>query len=288
MKQLAPAVWTHSIDAEGFPTRAALVITPQRAIVVDTLASPGDMQPVVEFLAAEAGDRHRVVVNTHHHWDHTFGNAAFGGSDIVAQHECPRLLMLDLELGLELQSGGSYRDGAEGVGHGGGGEGEHRVPPPEGVPLPNLTFGDRLVYRDRDASSGVHLIHTPGHSEDSLVAFLSESRILVAGDTLEWPLPNFSQRDCRDVWLSTLRRLRQLRAELIVPSHGPTMDEQLIAANEKYIDGVYEAVSEAKGRGAGRDDLDLPAQRFLARGAVIDDVYAAVHRENLLWAYDEA
>ena len=33
-----------------------------------------------------------LVVNTHHHWDHVFGNAAFAGADIVAQRGCPRLI----------------------------------------------------------------------------------------------------------------------------------------------------------------------------------------------------
>jgi len=46
-------------------------------------------------------------------------------------------------------------------------------------------------------------------------------------------------------------------------------------------------VAAAKSSGVGRDELDLPVERFLAEGVVVDDVYAAVHRENLLWAWDE-
>ena len=55
MQQLAPDVWAHSIDAEGFPTLSAVILTARLAIVVDTLTGPRDMDPVVEFLAAEAG-----------------------------------------------------------------------------------------------------------------------------------------------------------------------------------------------------------------------------------------
>jgi glyoxylase-like metal-dependent hydrolase (beta-lactamase superfamily II) len=263
MKELAPGVWSHVIDAEGFPTLSAVVFTPRLAIVVDTLTGPAEAAPVADFLASEAGERRVVVVNTHHHWDHVFGNAAFGGADIVAQRGCPRLIQA------ELQSGDESR----------------RLPPAEGVPLPNLTFGDRLTYVDDGAS--VHLIHTPGHSEDSLVVFLTESRLVLGGDTVEWPLPNLCQRDGGDEWVRTLRQLKQLPVDLIVPAHGPAMDKQLIDANERYVSGVYEAVAAAKSAGAGRSEMDLPVERFLAAGVAVDEVYAAAHHENLLWAWDE-
>lgn len=263
MKQLAPAVWAHVVDAEGFPTLSAVVLTARLALVIDTLTGPAEVAPVADFAAHEAGGRRVMVVNTHHHWDHVFGNSAFAGADIVAQRACPRLIQADLR----------------------GGDESRRLPPSEGVPLPNVTFGDRLTYTD-DAGAA-HLIHTPGHSEDSLVVFLPESHLVLAGDTVEWPLPNFGQRDGAEEWVRTLRRLKQLPADLIVPAHGPAMDKRIIDANERYIGGVYEAVAAAKASGAGRGELDLPASRFLAAGVEVDDVYAAAHHENLLWAWDE-
>jgi glyoxylase-like metal-dependent hydrolase (beta-lactamase superfamily II) len=263
MRQLAAGAWTHTIDAEGFPTTVAVVLTDRRVIVVDTLMSPQDVAPVLDLLAAEAGDRRLIVINTHHHWDHVFGNAAFAGADIVAQRGCPRLISAQIQ------------GGAESL----------RLPPPEGVPLPSITFGDRLSYVDDDEA--VHLIHTPGHSEDSLVVFFAKRRLLIGGDTVEWPLPNFGQRDGGEEWVRTLRQLKQLPVDLVVPSHGPPMTKEIVDANERYVSGVYVAVAAAKASGVARGDLDLPAARFLADGVVVDDVYAAAHRENLLWAWDE-
>ena len=264
MKQLAPDVWTHGIDAEGFPTLSAVILTPRRAVVVDTLTGPGEMAPVVEFLAAEAGDRRVLVVNTHHHWDHVFGNAAFAGEDIVAQRACPRLIAGGAAERRRVAAGCRRRRGSR----------CRTSPSATGSPTPT-------------AGESVHFIHTPGHSEDSLVVFLVESRLLFGGDTVEWPLPNFGQRDGRDEWVRTLRQLKQLPADLVVPAHGPAMDKQIIDANERYVAGVYEAVAAAKASGGRRGELDLPAERFLAEGVVVDDVYAAAHRDNLLWAWDE-
>jgi len=263
VEQLTTNVWVHRIEAEGFPTVAALALTPSRAFVIDTLIRPQDMRPVLELLDERAGARRTVVINTHHHWDHVYGNAAFRDSDIVAQRACPRLMLAQ----------GSTAD--------------ESVPlqPPEGVPLPTITFGDRLTYVDEPET--VHLIHAPGHSEDSLVVFLAGARLLFAGDVLEWPLPNLAQRDAKDTWMHTLRQLTQLPVDLIVPSHGPAMGKALIDANERYIGAVYEAVAAAKQAGAGRNDLDLPAAAFLGDDVVLDEVYEDVHRGNLVWAWDE-
>jgi glyoxylase-like metal-dependent hydrolase (beta-lactamase superfamily II) len=183
--------------------------------------------------------------------------------DIVAQRACPRLITAELQ----------------------GGDESLRLPPSEGVPLPNITFGDRLTYVD--AGETVHLIHTPGHTEDSLVVFLTQNRLLFGGDTVEWPLPNFCQRDGREEWIKTLRQLKQLPVDLVVPAHGQAMDKQIIDANERYVAGVYEAVAAAKASGVARGDLELPPSAFLGDGVLVDEVYEAAHRDNLLWAWDE-
>jgi glyoxylase-like metal-dependent hydrolase (beta-lactamase superfamily II) len=263
MEQLTADTWVHLVDAEGFPTVAGVVFTRTRAFVIDTLMSPQDTTPILDLLTERAGGRRTVVVNTHHHWDHVYGNAAFPGVDIVAQRACPRLISAQITTTDESVP----------------------LPPPEGVPLPAITFGDRLTYSDDPET--VHLIHTPGHSEDSLVVFLAGARLLFAGDTLEWPFPNFAQRDGKDVWIHTLRQLKQLPVDLIVPSHGPAMARALIDANERYVDAVYRAVAAAKDLGAGRNDLDLPATAFLDDGVIVDEIYAEVHRGNLTWAWDE-
>ncbi len=78
-----------------------------------------------------------------------------------------------------------------------------------------------------------------------------------------------------------------VRLEPLVPAHGPAMDKRIIDANERYVGGVYEAVAAAKAAGAGRGELDLPAERFLSAGVIVDYVYAAAHRENLRCAWDE-
>ena len=263
MEELTRNVLVHRVVAMGFPTASVLVVTATRAFVVDTLTRPQDMDPVLAALAERAPGRRRVVVNTHHHWDHVYGNAAFLTSDIVAQRSCPRLM--------EAQA----QSISESVPR----------PPREGVPLPTVTFGDRITYLGDDES--VHLIHTPGHSQDSIVVYLDAARVLLAGDTLEWPLPTFTERDGHEAWIRTLRQLKQLPAEIVVPSHGPAMGKELIDANERYLSGVYEAVAEQKRQGVSRKQVLVPATDLLGPDVRLDEVYADAHQANLEWAWDE-
>jgi cyclase len=263
MEELTRNVLVHRVVTMGFPTASVLVVTATRAFVIDTLTRPQDMDPVLAALAERAPGRRRVVVNTHHHWDHVYGNAAFPTSDIVAQHSCPRLM--------EAQA----QSISESVPR----------PPREGVPLPSVTFGDRITYLSDDES--VHLIHTPGHSQDSIVVYLDAARVLLAGDTLEWPLPTFAERDGQEAWVRTLRQLKQLPAEVVVPSHGPAMGKELIDANERYVSGVYEAVAEQKQQGVRRQQVVVPASDLLGADVRLDEVYADAHQANLEWAWDE-
>lgn len=261
MEQLRQHLYVQHVVAMGWDIVNAVVITPARVFIFDTSVSPQAMQPVRLLVARFAGTRRVTVVNSHHHWDHVYGNAEVADLDIVAHRTCPRLI--------DAQSSTTRAD----------------VPlePPEGVPLPTVVFGDRLTFRDPGGT--VHLIHAPGHSEDSIVLYSDEERILLAGDTLEWPLPTLAQRDCRDVYIHTLRQLKQLSPSVIVPGHGKAMGKPLIDANERYISDLYEAVAEAVQRGVPRHELDLPAERLLPADTVVSDVYRGVHDENIAWAY---
>jgi glyoxylase-like metal-dependent hydrolase (beta-lactamase superfamily II) len=263
MEQLREHLFVHHVQAMGFDVADAVVLTPKRVYVFDTSVSPQAIAPVRAYIDELGADRQVLVVNSHHHWDHVYGNASFAEYDIVAQRACPRLLHAQKTTAMD------------------------DVPPEpsEGVTPPTITFGDRLAFSD--GSNTVHLIHTPGHSDDSIVLYLDNDRILLGGDTVEWPLPCFTQRDCRDIYIRSLRLLKQLPLDLVVPSHGPAMGKPIIDANERYVTTLFEAVEEAAKKGVSRHEMDLPPERFLPEGVVLDETYRRAHADNVAWAYDE-
>jgi glyoxylase-like metal-dependent hydrolase (beta-lactamase superfamily II) len=133
----------------------------------------------------------------------------------------------------------------------------------------------------------VNLIHTPGHTEDSIILYIPEQQVLLGGDTVEWPFPALAQRDGGEVFLKTLRQLNQLSVRQVVPAHGPVMGKEIIDANQRYIEDLYRAVRAVKRAGVHRADVDLAAETFAADGAEINETYRAMHRENVEWVYDE-
>jgi len=263
MQQLTDTVFVHQVEVAGFGVACALVLTARRAVVFDTLTGPDDLGPVKAFLDQHREGRRVLVVNSHHHWDHVYGNAAFADDDIVAHRSCRKLM-----------ASRSYTE-----------DESIPLPPAEGVPLPTITFGDRVTFADDGGT--LHLIHTPGHSEDSLVAYHEEARLLLAGDTLEWPLPNLCQRDGFASYVRTLRQLKQLPVTRILPGHGPVMGKEIIDANQRYLEGLYEAVGAAKENGVSRHELTLPAEWFLPEGVVLNEFYSEAHQANVEWAFDE-
>ncbi len=262
LEEFAPGIWLQQGLAEGFPTVAGVVLTEAHAIVIDTLTSPRDMDPVMALLRERAGLRRVLVVNTHHHWDHVYGNACFATADIVSHAACRRLLLSS--------------------------PGEDSSPPrpPEGLVLPNVTFTGDVIVSDVDET--VHLMPAPGHSEDSIIVFLERRGVLFGGDAVEWPLPSFGIGSDVDAWLGTIRELRALGAELIIPSHGPVMDATLLDANERYMESLLAAVAAGRRRGLQADELELAAEDFVAPGVVLSDVSLASHAANVAWLWREA
>ena len=59
---------------------AGVVVGPQWAVVIDTLALPDETLGMREFIEHELSVPVRYVINTHYHADHAWGNCFFPGA----------------------------------------------------------------------------------------------------------------------------------------------------------------------------------------------------------------
>jgi len=76
---------------------AGVIVGPQWAVVIDTLALPEETLGMREFIEHELGVPVRYVINTHYHADHTWGNCFFPGATVIGHAKCREYL---LEYGL--------------------------------------------------------------------------------------------------------------------------------------------------------------------------------------------
>jgi len=206
-------------DLEDFHVRGALLVGAEGAVVWDTLARPRDMNGVAEL----APGLPLSVVYSHGDWDHVWGTAGLAcpWEDILAHQACAERFLGELFRTLE----------------------EKRVESPgvyDGVRLlpPTRTFQTTLTMELGGVTLELH--HLPGHTPDSVVGFLPEWGILLAGDAVETPLPFLNPGSPIEPWAKSLEdwseRLEKTgKPSIVIPSHGQLGGPELLRENAGYL-----------------------------------------------------
>lgn len=78
---------------ESLDLNVGLVLGDGAALVIDTRATYGQADELKAEIASLTAAPVTTAVNTHHHWDHTFGNARFAGADLVGHARCASQLV---------------------------------------------------------------------------------------------------------------------------------------------------------------------------------------------------
>src|SRR5579872_3369565 len=167
------------------------------ALVYDSYPSTQEAKWVRDYLT-RAGIRHFTLVNSHWHLDHVGGNAIYADVDRVATEKTIRRLMSEKAA---IESGTEWG-------------------PPAINPLvvPNIgiaTDTARLVGNIRVELRPVNI-----HSEDGLVIYLPDDRILLAGDTLEDTATFVSEPEGIEGHYKNLKKMKLWNIRRILPNHG--------------------------------------------------------------------
>ncbi len=182
-------------------------------LLVDTAATEQRTRALRDA-AEKAVGVPRLLVNTHHHGDHTHGNGLFPEAVIIGHDDCP-VQMLETGLGVTQL----WPDV---------GWGELEVVPP------SVTFPDRMTLRVGDLTA--ELIHVgPAHTTNDVVVWLPEPRVLFAGDVVFSGVTPFVMMGSISGSLSALDLLGTLDPEVVVAGHGPVAGPELFDAADGYL-----------------------------------------------------
>ncbi|MBY6264822.1 quinoprotein relay system zinc metallohydrolase 2 [Azospirillum sp. 412522] len=233
MTEVAPGVFVHqgaiaepAPDNRGDTANMGFIVGDSGVAVIDTGGTPELGRRLREAIAARTDREPVIVINTHMHPDHVFGNAAFADVPIAghanlrdalaARQDVYRQRLTD-----ELGAGASA------------GIPRVRVDRPVAGEV-RIDLGNRLL---------VLTAHPTAHTNNDLTVFDRKTGTLFAGDLLfidHLPVVDGNALG----WLSVIDGLERVPAIRAVPGHGPAMVDWpgALDAERRYLTVLVEGV----------------------------------------------
>jgi glyoxylase-like metal-dependent hydrolase (beta-lactamase superfamily II) len=245
LEELAPGVWAYT--AQGDPNVGAIE-GPDSLLCIDARSTPTAARTWLDDLRRVTDKPVDFLVLTHYHAVRVLGAAAFDARWIVAHAATHRWV---------------HERGAQDW------ESEFRRFPRlfrDHESIPGLTYPD-LVFEDslriQLGEREVQLAWLGGgHTLGDAVVWLPGERILFAGDLVEGRAAPYMGDASVAAWSTrTLDALAALEPGVVVPGRGPTLHgddaRRGIDDTRAYLSTIWQAVSDAKNRGASlRDAAD--------------------------------
>ncbi|NNF69661.1 MAG: MBL fold metallo-hydrolase [Acidimicrobiia bacterium] len=219
IEELFPGVYRRRHEA--LDLNCGIVVGSDGVAVIDTRETPTAGKDLVDAVRTVTDQPIRWVINTHWHWDHAWGNAAFSGSSIWGHTRCQEVL----------EAVGAAE--IEAVKHWFRPERHHELDDLEVVP-PTGTFDD-MAFIDLGGRGLTLTFHGLAHTDADIVVGVTDAPVLYAGDIVEESAPPFFGDGYPLDWPLTLDSVIATRPEVVVPGHGDTIDLAIVEAQRSSI-----------------------------------------------------
>ena len=218
-------------DGSWYINNTGFVVGSRSVISVDACSTEARTRAYLDSIASVTPAPVDMLINTHHHGDHTYGNSIMGTGTIVAHENCRTEL---LAFGIPGDTG--IWDPVE--------WGELTVAPP------TVTFTDRVRLWSDDHPVEVSYVGRSAHTSNDSVVWLPEQGVLFCGDLLFNGGTPFllmgSVSGAIDVLNSVVA---PIPATVIVPGHGAPCDHSLIPTVVGYLEFVLATAGSARAAG---------------------------------------
>jgi len=143
---------------DGLSLNMGLILGMHRNYLIDTNLGKNSVIPVIDYIGET--NKPLIIINTHAHWDHVWGNHVFANNMIISHKNCRDELAKTWDE--DFQKNAHFADGEV-----------HKC-------LPNVTFDSNLHFAD----DGIYLFHTPGHTTSCISIYDEAEKILYVGDAI--------------------------------------------------------------------------------------------------------
>jgi alkyl sulfatase BDS1-like metallo-beta-lactamase superfamily hydrolase len=221
-------------------------------IIVDTMATNEQAAEVLAEFRKISQKPVKAIIYTHNHADHTLGSQVFAdaGNPEIYAHETTayyvKRLLTEMRPSVGTRSMrmfGSFLAPAEVVNAGIGpfiGMGEGST---VGFVEPTTVFSDMLQV----TVSGVRLelFFAPGETNDQIIVWLPEKKVLIPGDNFYWTFPNLYTirgtpfRSLKN-WYQSIDMMRDLKPEYMIPCHTRPIvgTQKIVRVLRNYRDAI--------------------------------------------------
>jgi cyclase len=251
------------LDGSWFLNNAGCIRGKRSATAIDSTGTESRARAFHAAVRKVTSNPVNMLVNTHHHGDHTYGNFVFApGAAIIGHEGCRAEILATGNSGMAAFPMVDFGD----------------CP----VEPPTITFRDRLsIYID---DLEVQLIFVgPAHTTNDVVAWIPERRVLFTGDVIFNGGMPFAMQGSVHGWLNALDVIEALGPDRVVPGHGVVCGAEVFGRVRSYLEFVIETAR--KGMAAGIEPLELALDLDLGEFAGLLDPERIV--PNLHRAYAE-
>jgi glyoxylase-like metal-dependent hydrolase (beta-lactamase superfamily II) len=227
--QLAPNVYRFEAVGPALVGNAGILTGPDGVFMVDA-QFPQLTDKLLAAIKKVSDGQIRFLVNTHHHPDHTSGDANFARMGAV-------ILSRD-ELRAHLAAG-------------------NNPPPPAALPM--ITYrGPVAVHMNGE---DVQVIPVPNaHTDGDTMVYFPKADVLMVGDfyrSIQYPNVDRNNGGSVKGVVDGLNAVIALAkpATRIVPGHGPVVDKSVVAANRDMILTIRDRVSALIAQGKSQEEV---------------------------------
>ncbi len=250
---------------------STVLLTREGALVIDSMPFPVETREVRAFIESELGPNSvHYLINTHHHADHVYGDYLYTEAEVIGHDLCRQTLAQfgEASLARARRQSPALAEVA--------------------LRLPDITFENEMHVHL--GHRHLHLMHTPGHTSDSISVFEVNERVWVAGD-LAMPVPHIVSGDMQQ-FRTSLIKMRDMEPDFVVQGHGDVLlrgeVSDVVDGHLGYLDAITEQVGALVAAGESPrklQDIDIEScglSRIPLDGAVIK-----LHMENLIQLYKQ-
>jgi len=239
MERITEGIYA-STDWEG--GNVACIDTPDGVVLVDTPMMPPQIDECKAFVQSLNSNGVRYIINTHIHFDHIIGNNRLGGALIMHEEMREHLHEEDSTLRESFvpNSPGRTQEEIDFILN-------------EPLPKSEITVMTDLALHLGDKT--IKAYHMGGHTPDSMVIYVEESKALMTGDNVTSGTHPYKGDACFSDWIKVFQRLKTLDVETVIPGHGTICGPDEIGTQADYFQQMWDLAWDLCAKDRSEDEV---------------------------------